>query len=146
MIPISEQLKLHEDFRSKPYKDTTGHLTIGYGRNLDTKGISKDEAEHMLDNDIKDVVKPLEKYEWYNKLDPIRQKVLIDMGFNLGIPGLLKFKKMIAALKKDDYKKAAGEMANSRWSTQVHSRAYRLIMMMKNGKDYRDPRGENYGR
>ena len=45
-------LKRHEGLRLKPYQDTIGKLTIGYGRNLDDRGISKEEAEYLLRNDI----------------------------------------------------------------------------------------------
>ncbi|MGM0411280.1 MAG: glycoside hydrolase family protein [Bacillota bacterium] len=136
MKSIVEQLELHEGFRSDPYKDTEGYLTIGYGRNLDAKGISREEAAHLLENDIKEVVKDLKKHYWFTTLDKIRQKVIIDMAFNLGVNGLLSFKKMIQALKEKNYDKTADEMLDSLWAEQVGNRADRLARMMRTGEDY----------
>lgn len=135
---IEEQLILHEGLRLKPYKCPAGYLTIGVGRNLETKGITREEALFLLRNDIKEVERALSKYDWYTKLDPIRQKVLIDMCFNLGLAGLLKFKRMIAALAAGDYKRAADEMVDSAWYHQVGTRARRLVAMMRTGEDYTD--------
>ena len=138
MKPIEQQLMLHEGLRLKPYRCTAGKLTIGVGRNLDDKGISQDEALFLLANDIEGVIKQLDKHSWYTGLDPIRQKVLIDMAFNLGISGLLQFKKMIAAIELGDYGAAAEQMLDSRWARQVKTRADRLAEMMRTGEDYRD--------
>jgi lysozyme len=136
MPTIYEQLELHEGVRLKPYKDSVGKLTIGIGRNLDDKGITKKEAKYLCRNDVKDVVEQLANYEWFCKLEPVRQKVLIDMGFNLGVPGLLQFKNMIQALKDNEFIAAANEMKNSKWHSQVGERALRLEEMMRTGEDY----------
>ena len=136
MKPIEEQLILHEGLRLKPYRCTAGKLTIGVGRNLDDKGISKEEALFLLRNDIATVTTQLQKYDWYINADPIRQKVLVDMAYNLGVGGLLKFRKMIAALERGDYEGAADQMLDSRWAEQVGYRAVRLAEMMRSGRDY----------
>lgn len=133
---IEEQLILHEGLRLKPYKCPAGHLTIGVGRNLETKGISREEALFLLRNDIAEAERALSRYEWYTKLDPIRQKVLIDMCFNLGLAGLLQFRRMITALISGDYETAADEMLASKWAKQVGARAQRLARMMRTGQDY----------
>ena len=138
MKPIEEQLILHEGMRLKPYRCTEGKLTIGVGRNLDDKGISKEEALFLLRNDIVTVTTQLQKYDWYINADPIRRKVLIDMAYNLGITGLLQFRRMIAALERGDYEGAADQMLDSRWAEQVGYRAVRLAEMMRTGEDYRD--------
>ena len=135
---LEDQLILHEGLKLKPYRCTAGKLTIGVGRNLDDKGISHDEAMYMLVNDIDDVRNALERYEWYTKLDAVRQKVMIDMAYNLGMAGLLKFRKMIAALELGDYQAAADQMLDSRWARQVKTRADRLAEMMRTGEDYVD--------
>lgn len=62
---LREQLERHEGLRLKPYKDTVGKLTIGIGRNLDDKGISRKEAFALLDNDIAEVVRQLEQVDEY---------------------------------------------------------------------------------
>ena len=133
---IVEQLKLHEGFRKYPYEDTEGYLTIGYGHNLDANGLPKDICEELLKRKIDETKTKLEKYSWFNKLNDVRKKVLVDMGVNMGIGGLMTFKKMIKAIKKDNFEKAADEMLDSRWSNQVGSRANRLAKMMRTGADY----------
>ena len=134
---IEEQIIMHEGLRLKPYRCPAGYLTIGVGRNLDTKGLSKEEALFLLGNDITEIVEVLEKYSWYINSDAVRRKVLIDMAFNLGITGLLKFLRMIAALERKDYAVAAKEMENSRWYRQVGERGRRLVEMMRPRKDYK---------
>lgn len=138
MIPIEKQLEKHEGLRLKPYKDCVGKLTIGIGRNLDDKGITKEEARYLLKNDIEQVRKKLMLYAWFRKLNGVRQKVLEDMSFNLGFHGLMNFKKTIKAIKCGNYSKAADEMLDSKWAGQVGQRARRLAKMMRTGEDYDD--------
>lgn len=161
---IEEQLILHEGLRLKVYKCPAGKWTIGVGRNLEAKGLTKEEQEKILGtsglsklevidallgmgiskedalfllaNDIADCKRDLERYDWYTKLDPVRQKVLIDMRLNLGMAGLLDFKRMIVALAAQDYEAAAKEMIDSRWYVQVGNRSKRLVTMMFDGEDY----------
>ena len=133
---IEEQLILHEGLKLKPYRCTAGKLTIGVGRNLDDKGISKEEALFLLANDIEDAIKDLSNFDWFEGLDPVRKKVVIDMRYNLGPTRFRQFKRMIAALAAGDYKAAAAEMVNSKWYYQVGTRARRLMEMMRTGEDY----------
>jgi lysozyme len=131
---LIQQLMHHEGFRSKPYKCTAGKLTIGYGRNLEDRGLSKDEALYLLLNDIHDAQKAVEAaLPWSKNLTPARRGVLVNMAFNLGIGGLLKFKKMLAATEAGRYSLAAEEMLDSRWATQVGERALELADIMKTG-------------
>ena len=126
-----EDLKRHEGFRGMPYRDTLGVLTVGYGRNLDAKGISEPEAHFMLRNDIIDALQNLTMLEFWGSLSETRQVVLVDMAINLGFRGLLNFKKMIAAMRARDYNKAADEMLDSVWALQVGNRAMELAQMMR---------------
>src|SRR5574337_984144 len=121
---IAELLKKHEGLRLKPYKDTVGKLTIGYGRNLDDKGITLEEAEYLLANDIAAVTLACrETFSWFSFLSQNRQAVIIDMVFNMGISRFLGFKKMIQAIRDKDFDTAASEMLGSVWSKQVGHRA-----------------------
>lgn len=113
---LKENIKKYEGLELKPYRCPKGKITIGYGRNLQDKGISKTEANLMLDNDLLDIKLELEdKLPVYKKLDDIRQNVLIEMAFNMGVPKLLGFKNTIAFLKKNDFESASEEMLNSKW-------------------------------
>lgn len=134
-MTLREQLLLHEGLRLKPYRDTVGKWTIGIGRNLSDKGLTKVEALILLDNDIFEAQRDLEKYlPWASTLDDARYRVLVDMTFNMGIHGLLGFKRMLAALERGDYETAAAEMESSKWAEQVGRRAHRLALWMRSGK------------
>lgn len=133
-IGLAAQLiKKHEGLRFKPYKDTVGKLTIGYGRNLDDNGITLAEAEQMLSNDIQNCYAECLKLPCWNKLNEARQAVLLDMCFNLGITRMKTFKKMLAALEVGAYNRAAKEMLASKWAMQVKTRATELADIMKKG-------------
>ena len=133
------QLRLHEGVEHKPYKCTAGYLTIGVGRNLDDRGLSDDEIDFMLDNDIAVVVDELAKhFDWFFDLSEVRQRVIADMVFNLGMPRFMQFKNMIAAIEAEDYVQASNEMMDSRWAEQVGLRASRLAEMMETGEDSTD--------
>jgi lysozyme len=131
-----EQLILHEGLRLKPYHCSAKKLTIGVGRNLDDVGITEEEALFLLGNDIARIIPELsQNIPAFTHLDEIRKRVLVDMGFNLGISRLLHFRRMLAALERGDYQKAAVEMMDSKWARQVGSRAERLNHMMKTGDE-----------
>ena len=122
---IKEQLVRHEGLRMKPYRCTAGKLTIGIGRNLDDRGISREEAYAMLERDIQDCEQWLidEIPEIYNNLDEVRQSVLLNMCFNLGIKGLLGFKNTLSFFAAGDWERAANGMLASKWAKQVGMRA-----------------------
>ncbi|MCH8136115.1 MAG: glycoside hydrolase family protein [Proteobacteria bacterium] len=127
------QLTIHEGIRIKPYLDSVGKLTIGVGRNLDDTELSDDEVELMLNNDIERAAKNAERFSWWRELDSVRQMVVVDMLFNLGLAGFAKFRKTISFIGAGDYPKAAEEMLDSKWASQVGSRAVRLAKMMRTG-------------
>lgn len=128
-------IKRHEGLELKPYRCPAGRLTIGYGRNLDDVGIDEQEAENMLVRDMMKVVKGLrENIPGFDELTSARQAVLIDMAYNLGLEGLLKFKRMLGHVVTFEWAQAAEEMLNSKWARQVGSRANRLATMMETGR------------
>jgi lysozyme len=131
---LKNLLTNHEAYKQFPYVDTTGHLTIGIGRNLTNRGVSLSEALELLDDDIDYFSQKLLAFlKFYPKLDEIRQMVLLDMCFNLGVQGLLNFTQMMLALEAEDYNRAAQEMLDSRWAEQVGERANMLAQVMKTG-------------
>lgn len=132
---LQKSLIKHEALKTKPYKCTADKLTIGVGRNLDDVGITEDEAIYLLKNDIDRCVSDVGRNipEW-KKHNECRQNVLVELCFNIGINRMLGFKKMLAALQKNDYATAADEMQNSRWYKQVGQRAVTLCEMMRSGE------------
>ena len=140
-LNLLNQLRRHEGLRLDPYKCSEGYLTIGYGRNIETNGISEAEAEFMLLNDLVACESELKDEGWYNQLDEVRRAVVLNMAFNLGKPKLMQFKKLIGALSDDDYETASKEMVTgsdgvspSKWASQVGKRAYELADQMRTGQ------------
>ena len=134
--PLRARLVLEEALKLKPYKDTKGYLTIGIGRCLDTKGITVQEAYMLLDNDLEEKWDELVKaLSWVDTLDQPRQRVLLDMSFNLGVDGLLKFPNMLALVQSGKYSDAAQHMRESLWAKQVGSRATNLAQIMESGHE-----------
>lgn len=128
-------IKKHEGFRSRPYRDTTGNMTIGYGTNLtewSRTGISERVAEAILIAYLADIEAELSKrLSFYDNLPPKAKAILLDMAYNLGVPSLLTFQKMLSALSAGNYSLAAKEMLNSRWASQVKTRATFLAAEME---------------
>ncbi len=132
---LREMLIIDEGIRLHPYTDTVGKLTIGVGRNLTDIGISKDEAIILLDNDIKAAIVALDGlWPWWRGMSEVRQHVLANMCFNMGITKLSGFKLALEAMEQSKYEEAANQMTNSAWFNQVGARAIRLVSLMRNGK------------
>lgn len=125
---------VHEGCELFPYKDSLGVMTIGFGRNLDANGISKEEAVQLLENDLRDTVLSLERFCWWQHLNEVRKAAMIDMHFNLGSTRFRKFRGMLSALERGDYTAAASEMLDSLWAVQVKGRAITLSNMMRSGE------------
>lgn len=130
-----DSLKVHEGLKLKPYQDTVGKLTIGYGRNLDDNGISELEASMLLMNDAYDAWDTAERLvSMWASLNEVRQSVLAEMVFNLGETRLRGFKRVLEAVDALRYGDAAKEMRSSLWATQVGHRAETLAKRMATGK------------
>ena len=131
---LAKELTNDEGIRSKVYVDTVGKKTIGVGRNLDDVGLSDDEIQFLLKNDISRVLDELDRaLPWFRIMSDNRQRVLANMSFNLGLPTLLQFKATLAAMQAGRYDDAAAGMMDSKWSSQVGQRAVRLAQMMREG-------------
>ncbi len=130
--PITSDLKRDEGLRLKPYCDSVGKLTVGWGRNLDDVGISEIEAEFLLDHDIRRAFTDLDRtLPWWRGLPAPWQRGLINMTFNLGLPRLRGFKKMLAALEAGDGERAAIEALDSKWAGQVGDRAQPIAALYR---------------
>lgn len=132
---LREAVQTDEGLRLVPYVDTVGKVTIGYGRNLTDVGVTKGEALQLLDNDLTNAIATLTRaHPIVLTLDPVRQIVLANMAFNLGVPALSGFKQLWAALEVGNYQDASIAMLDSHWATQVGARATRLASEMLSGE------------
>ena len=149
-LELIKELRRDEGEVLKAYKDTLGYWTIGIGHLIDParganpspfgvdlrKGfpITKNQSELLLLQDIKAKADDLDKrLPWWRSLTDARQRVLLNMAFNLGINGLMGFKKTLAMISVGNYQGAADEMLRSTWAKQVKGRANRLADMMVQG-------------
>ena len=152
---LLQELVKHEGLRLQVYQDTLGIDTIGIGRNLKDRGISKEELDELdiptidhiyeygiteadamvlAENDVQIVEEELLRaHPCVEDLDAVRQLVLVDMAFNMGVPRLCKFKKMWNAVHEQKFDIASKEMLDSRWANQVKSRSVKLANAMHNG-------------
>lgn len=131
---VKAMLQRQEGFRSELYKDTKDKWTIGYGRCLETNPLTEAEAEYLLDSDITKIWHLLTtKINFFGGLSDSRQHVLISMTYNLGLSGMMGFRKMLNAMETANFDVAAREMLDSAWAKEVEGRANELAAMMRDG-------------
>ncbi len=130
-----EKLVAYDDATGKPVKPGTtvvAHVTIGVGRALDVNGITPTESRYLLSNDIDRTLEGLRaSLAWFDTLSDVRQRVLCNMAFNVGVNGLLKFHDLMRYCESQQWSLAADEMVDSHWYRQVGERAERLEAMMR---------------
>jgi len=144
---LKSQIEFEEGRRLKAYSCTQGHKTIGVGHNLDVKPtfngqripdvISEQLCDLIFDKDINDITTQLNN-NWPNntKLDDARRDAVLNMCFQLGINGVLKFKLMLNALERGDWVAAKAHALDSTWAIQTHARALRVANQLLTGEYY----------
>lgn len=131
---IFNLVSLNEGFKGKTYVCPASHLTIGYGFNLDAIEMPIEVGNLWLSMLLDEIEEKLKKnIIFYSVLNDARKAVLIDMAYNMGISGLIKFKNMLYAMQDKRFDKAADEMLESKWATQVKNRAKKLSTMVRTG-------------
>ena len=134
---LGRQLRLlhkNEGLELKPYEDTVGKITIGYGRNLTDKGISNEEARDMAVSDLVETWEGLLDSDPYITLmDPVRRAAVIDLAYNLGISGWRQFRRTRDHLAAGEYELAAEDLMDSKWFRQVGLRGPRIVKMIVTG-------------
>jgi lysozyme len=137
-MDLKSQLLREEGAESCAYQDSLGYWTIGVGRLIDSRkggGLSNDEINYLLDNDIKAKTREvLLALPWMPRLSEPRQAVLIGMAFQMGLKGLLQFKRTLGSVEDGQYVEAAEEMVKSRWAMQTFGRAARNTKQMETGE------------
>ncbi len=130
---IEELLIRHEGVRHKMYRDSLGVPTIGVGHNL-TKPLSDRAIDQILRDDIEDARSDCAQFPWFVYLDSVRQAVVLDMVFNMGVHRFKGFRNTIGHIQAGQYNAAAMEMLDSVWANQVGRRADELAEMMRSGE------------
>ena len=133
MMRLINMLKRHEGVRNKVYMCPAGYETIGVGRNISESGLglSEDEVEYLLKNDILRCRNELlGEYDWFENLDSVRQEAMIDLSFNLGQTKLRTFVKALGHMADGNYEEAGREFYNSRWAEQVGDRSLEVCQMI----------------
>jgi lysozyme len=134
-MDLTSQLIRDEGVKRFPYRDSVGKITIGVGRNLDDVGVSPDEINLLLSNDIKAAgITLASNFPWTEGLDDARKGAMLNMTFNMGIHGLSEFRDFLAKMQAGDYRAAAGAMLDSLWARQVGDRAQRLSIQIESGE------------
>jgi lysozyme len=135
---VIKTLMEEEGFRPSAYPDHLGFTTIGHGICIDARkgcGITVEESEYLLKNRVGLAVRGLAAaLPWYFSLDDARRKALALMAYQLGVKGVLNFKKMLDAMKYGDFGRAADEALDSTWAKQTPKRAYRVSQLIRNGE------------
>lgn len=137
--PLVRQLRGDEGIESCAYQDHLGYWTIGIGRLIDRRkkgaGLRPVEIDFLLSNDIADRTTELgQRLSWFSRLDPVRQGVLLNMSFQLGVNGLLAFRQALGAVERGNYEAAAQHMLDSLWARQTPERAQRMARQMRTGE------------
>ena len=137
LMKIKTEIIREEGFSPYAYSDSLGYMTIGYGRCIDKRkgpGISRYEAGVLLENNIRAALIFLkQEISFFDSLPDGVARALVNMAYQLGVAGVLKFKKMLAALEKKDWKEAAAQALDSEWAKQTPERAKRMAEMIGAG-------------
>jgi lysozyme len=121
---IKKMLIKNEGLVCQPYHCSAGKLTIGVGRNLESNGISEDEAMYLLENDIKRVTANLDKmWAVWRTFPEKAQLVCIDMTYQMGITGFMNFRQTRALMEMGCWLEASEEVLRSKYAIQTPNRA-----------------------
>lgn len=140
---VLDLIEKEEGFRAKPYHCSEGYPTVGIGKRIGPKNapiimyefeVSRVIAKQWLNDEVEQILHTLTYHGWFRGLNSNRQSVIVSMSYQMGVNGLLKFKKMIQALKDGDYNEAKKQALDSRWAKQTPARAYRHAESLRTGK------------
>ncbi|AFC22744.1 putative lysozyme [Vibrio phage vB_VchM-138] len=141
-ITLFDVLKLEEGYREKVYRCSEGYPTIGIGTKIGPKDaplsnytfkVSQRVAKVMLDDEVVDIIGRLNGTPWYHSLDESRQLIIQSMCYQMGVDGVLKFRKMIDALSRGHWDEAASQALDSLWARQTPKRANRHAEVLRSG-------------
>lgn len=135
-MTLEELLIREEGFIPHAYQDHLGFWTIGFGKLIDKRGggITEEEGMYLLRNEVAKQYEAIKsEIPWISKLDEPRRTILQAMAFQMGVAGLLAFRKTLQAVKVGDYVTAAKGIRASKWAQQTPGRAERMAKAMESG-------------
>ena len=131
---LKKELIRDEGLKLKAYRDHLGVWTLAVGHNIEDNPISERAAMVILDDDISTVESGLDRnLSWWRNLSEVRQRVMANMAFQLGITRLIGFRKALEAIREERWDDAESELLQSRWAMQTPDRARRMASLMRNG-------------
>lgn len=149
---LVRDLERDEGYRAEPYRDSLGIWTFAIGRNLEanpltgaewkalldageiTVHISRAGAMRLLGPSVRDIeIRCASIFPWWRECDEVRRDAIANLAYNIGFTRLAGFRHMLAAMQARDYERAADELADSRWYTQVGERGPRLVEQLRTG-------------
>jgi lysozyme len=133
---LKNQLRKHEGWQRTPYQDTKGVWTVGAGHNLQNGPPLSDAAiELILDDDIADAERRCRRtFPWFEGLSDVRQTVVVELAFAMGLGGLGTFRNMLGAMVDGNWNRAADELLDSEWARDVGQRAHTLAEMLRSNQ------------
>lgn len=132
---VRRKVCAEEGFSDVMYRCPADYWTLGYGFNLESQKMPQHIADSWLDHIVDGLEAQLNNYTFYADLDDNRKVIIIDMAYQMGVHGVMKFGNMIAAIRTKDWDKAADEMLDSRWARQTPNRARRNSQVMRAGNE-----------
>jgi len=137
---LKGMIKSHEGLRLKPYKDTRGLPTVGYGHLIKkgedySKGLTQQQANELFDRDFEHHLAQARTTPGWDKASPQQRHAMVDLAYNMGGSWHKKWPKFSAAAAAGDWDRAAKELQNSRWYKQVKTRAPKIVNMLRTGAD-----------
>lgn len=151
---LDAQLMLDEGIRLQAYRDPSGYLTVGVGRNLDTNPLSdaeiaiighdartlpitREQALFLLHKDEMKAISDIsDQFSWWATLDEVRARAIVDLVFNMGIAKFLTFNNFIKLMQESEYEDAGDDLSNTAWYDEVGDRGPRIANMISTGEDY----------
>ena len=132
---LLDNIKESEGFRDKVYKCTQGYDTIGYGFAVKDLILDEDVAEIILQRKLEALTERIElNMPFVKDLPESVKDVVIEMCYQIGLSGFMKFKKTIAFLRLRKFQEASVEMCDSRWYSQTPNRARKLAKIVREAK------------
>ena len=139
---LIDELRRDEAVRRNSYRDTKGILTVGVGHNCQASPLpagwkcplTDEQINSLLTHDLTVTFAALDLHlPWWRRLDDVRQRVVANMAFNMGVDKLMEFHNTVAAIQAGNFHAAAYGMKASLWAKQVGDRAVRLVAAMETG-------------